>query len=64
MQIQYSSKKKIASKVILFQDILKFKHVIVFYYGRQQSLALQGYVPSPQVWVIVKVVVNTLKHAV
>lgn len=53
-----------ASKVILFQDIHKFKHVIVFYYGRQQSLALQGYVPSPQVWVVAKVIVNALRHVV
>jgi len=38
---------RFASKVILFQKTLEFKHVIALCYGRQQSLALQGRVPSP-----------------
>jgi hypothetical protein len=33
----------------LFQEILEFKHTIAFCYGRQQSLAFQGYVPNPQI---------------
>jgi hypothetical protein len=39
---------------------LEFKHVIALCYGRQQSLALQGCVPSPQVGAITQVVVDTL----
>jgi hypothetical protein len=53
-------KIKFASKVILFQVILEFNHNIVLCYGQQQSLALQGHVPSPQVWVIAQVFVDTL----
>jgi len=49
-----------ASGVVIFQKIFKFKHVIFFCYGNKKSLALQGCVPSPQVWAIAQVVVNTL----
>jgi hypothetical protein len=53
-------KTRFASTVILFQETFVFKQVIALYYGRQQSLALQGYVPSPRVWAIAQVVVDTL----
>jgi hypothetical protein len=53
-------KIKFVSKVILFQEFLEFKHTIALCYGQQQSLALQGHVPSPQVWVIAQVVVDIL----
>jgi hypothetical protein len=43
---------------------LEFKHTIALCYGQQQSLALQGHVPSPQVWDIAQVVVDTLVHVV
>ncbi len=46
--------------VILFQEILEFKHTIAFYYKRQQSLAFQGYVPNPQVWVIIQIIEGIL----
>jgi len=49
-----------ASKVVLFQETIEFKHVIVLCYGSQQSLILQGHVPNPQVWVVAQVVANTL----
>jgi hypothetical protein len=39
---------------------LEFKHTSVFYYRNQQSLALQGRVPSPKGWGIAQIVVNTL----
>jgi len=50
-------KTKFAFQVILFQKILKFKHIIALFYGRQQALSL---VPSPQVWAITQIVVDTL----
>ncbi len=53
-------KTRFVSRIILFQETLEFKHTIVLCYGRQQSLALQGHVPSPQVWAIVQTIVNTL----
>ncbi len=53
-------KIKFTSKIIIFQKTLQFKHVIAFYYGRQQSLALQGCVPSLQVWAIIQIIFNTL----
>jgi hypothetical protein len=34
--------------------------VIGLCYGNQQSLALQGRVPSPQVWAITQIIANTL----
>jgi hypothetical protein len=43
----------------LFQETLEFKHTIALFYGSQQSLAFQGHVPSPQVWAIPQIVVNT-----
>lgn len=49
-----------ASKVVIFQETIEFKHAIVLCYGSQQSLALQGCVPNPQVWVVAQVVANTL----
>jgi len=52
------------SQLILFQETLEFKHTITLCYGGQQSLALQGHVPSPQVWAIVQIVANTLAHVV
>jgi len=48
-----------ASRVILFQKTLEFKHGITFCYKRKQSLALQGCVPSLQVWAIAQVVANS-----
>jgi len=57
-------KTRFASIVIVFQEILEFKHVIAFCYGRQQSLTFQGHVPSPQVWAITQVVVDTLRPMV
>ncbi len=51
-------------QVILFQEILEFKHIIAFCYGRQQSLAFQGYVPNPQVWVIIQIIEGILGHVV
>jgi hypothetical protein len=48
-----------ASRVILFQKTLELKHGIAFCYKGQQSLALQGHVPSPQVWAIFQVVANS-----
>jgi hypothetical protein len=47
-----------ASRVVLFQKTLELKHGITFCYKRQQSLALQGRVPSPQVWAIAQVAAN------
>jgi hypothetical protein len=43
---------------------LVFKYTIALCYGQQQSLTLQGRVPSPQVWDIAQVVVDTLVHVV
>jgi hypothetical protein len=57
-------KTKLVSRIILFQKTLEFKHTIVLCYGRQQSLALQGHVPSPQVWAIAHIVSNTLGFVV
>jgi len=48
-----------ASRIILFQKTLEVKHGITLCYKRQQSLALQGRVPSPQVWAIAQVVANS-----
>jgi hypothetical protein len=48
-----------ASRVILFQKTLELKHGIAFCYKGQQSLALQGRVPSLQVWAIFQVVANS-----
>jgi hypothetical protein len=42
-------KTKFISIVIIFQETFEFKHVIALYHGRQQSLALKGHVPSPQI---------------
>ncbi len=53
-------KTRFVSRIIWFQETLEFKHTIVLCHGRQQSLALQGHMPSPQVWAIVPIVVNTL----
>jgi len=53
-------KTKFASKVILFQKTLEFKHTIALCYGQQQLLTFQGHVPSLQIWAIPQVVVNTL----
>jgi hypothetical protein len=49
MQTQDSLMTYFASKVILFQEGLDFNHVIALCYGRQQSLALQGCMPSFQI---------------
>ncbi len=48
------------SKVVVFQETIEFKHVIVLCYGSQRSLALQGCVPNPQVCVVAQVGANTL----
>jgi hypothetical protein len=48
-----------ASKYILFQKILEFKYGIAFCYKRQQSLGLQGCVPSSQIWAIAQVAANS-----
>ncbi len=53
-------KTRFVSQIILFQETLEFKHTIALCYGRQQSLALQGHVPTPQVWAIAQIVANTL----
>jgi len=53
-------KIKFTSKIIIFQKTLEFKYVIALYYGKQQSLTLQGCVPSLQVWAITQIVFNTL----
>jgi hypothetical protein len=37
---------------LLLGDSFEFKDVIIFLYGKQQSLTMQGHVPSPQVWVV------------
>ncbi len=58
-KLKIPMKTKFASQVILFQKTLKFKHVIALCNGRQQALAL---VPSPQVWAIIRIVVDTLGH--
>jgi hypothetical protein len=57
-------KTRFVFQIILFQKTLEFKHAIVLCYGRQQSLALQGHVPSPQVWAIAQIVANTLGFVV
>ncbi len=53
-------KTRFASRAILFQETLEFKHTIYLCYGKKTTLALQANVPSPQVWAIAQVVVNTL----
>jgi hypothetical protein len=54
-----------ASRIILLQkNIGGFKHVITFYYGKQQLLGLQGHVLNLQVWVVSQVVVNILRLVV
>jgi hypothetical protein len=53
-------KTKFVFQIVLFKKTLEFKHTIAFNYGRQQSLTLQGHVPSPQIWVIIQIVANTL----
>ncbi len=50
--------------VILFQEILEFKQTIAFCYGRQQSLAFQGYVANPQVCVRIQIIEGILGHVV
>jgi hypothetical protein len=42
----------------LFQKTFEFTNIIAFCFGNQQSLALQGHVPSPQVWVMAQIVTN------
>jgi hypothetical protein len=52
-------KIKFVSKVIMFQHALEFKVVIHVCYN-QQTLALQGKIPTSQVWAIVEVIASTL----
>jgi hypothetical protein len=48
-----------ASKIIIFQHAFEFKVVINVCYI-QQTLALQGKIPTTQVWAIAKVIGSTL----
>jgi hypothetical protein len=59
-KLKTSLKTRFFFQVILFQETLEFKHTIALCYGRLQSLALQGHVQNPQVWVIAQIVADTL----
>jgi hypothetical protein len=49
MKIQFAS-----SKSFCFKRLWNPSLPLFFYYGRQQSLALQSCVPSSQVWAVIK----------
>jgi hypothetical protein len=49
-----------ANKVIMFEKIFGFKNVIILYYGRGKSMALQHKVFKAQVWAIAGVITTTL----
>jgi hypothetical protein len=57
-------KTKFASKVITFQETLKFKNAIFFCYSKQKSIALQQKVLKAQVWTIAKAVASILNLVV
>ncbi len=57
-------KTKFASKVITFQETLKFKNAIIFYYSKQKSIALQQKVLKAQVWTIAEAIASTLNLVV
>jgi hypothetical protein len=59
--MQIKNSRIFASKVILFQETLKLKNTITCYYGQQQSMVIQGCVPSPQVWDVAQTLYNTLR---
>ncbi len=57
-------KTKFASKVIMFQETLKFKNAIILCYNKQKSIVLQQKVLKAQVWTIAEVIASTLNHVV
>jgi hypothetical protein len=56
-------KIRFVSKVTLFQQALEFRVVIHVCYN-QQTLALQGKIPTTQVWAIAKLITSTLAPVV
>jgi hypothetical protein len=49
---------------MMFEEIFEFKNVIILYYGRKKSMALQHRIFKTQVWVIVEAVTSTLNFVV
>jgi hypothetical protein len=56
-------KTRFASKVIMFEETLKFKATILLCYGKQKTLVYSN-VPKDQVWTIVEVVTTCLNFVV
>jgi hypothetical protein len=54
------SKLDLLFELFCSKKTLEFKHIIAFCYGNQQSLAIQGHVPSPQVWAMAQIFTNIL----
>jgi len=57
-------KTKFASKVIMFNKLLKFKEAIFLCYGRQRTITLQQKVPKVEVWGITKAFTHVFNHVV
>jgi len=50
---------QIANKIIMFQNSLQFKDVIVLCYNRQNIIGISGRVPPIFTWHIFQIVVNS-----
>jgi hypothetical protein len=55
-------KTKFASKMIMFDKLLKFKEAIFLCYGQQRTLTLQQKVSKVEVWRIAKTFTSILNH--
>jgi len=55
-------KTKFASKMIMFDKLLKFKEAIFLCYGQQRTLTLQQKVPKVEVWGIAKAFTSILNR--
>jgi hypothetical protein len=61
LKLKTLMKTKFASKVIMFEEILKFKNVFILCYNRQKFVALQQKVPKAQMWAIVEIITFVLR---
>jgi hypothetical protein len=57
-------KTEFASKVIMFDKLLKFKEAIFLCYGRKMTVTLQQKVPNIEVWGIAKAFTSVLNRVV
>jgi hypothetical protein len=55
---------RFASKIILFQEVLKFKDAIMFCYSKQSSMRMTTTVAPPLTWQICQIVVDCLSFIV